>query len=117
MVYKIERIKPHYLELATVTITAGGTEKKLVKVSDDITIEDLVFIETAGADTKKITVTMRVEDEVVMHDRAPVYLFDITNQNRYKITFSVRANEEIEFGFENNDTVDANITIIAVITK
>jgi len=117
MAYKIERVKPHYLELGTVTVTAGGTSKQTVTLNDDMTIQDIFFIETAGVNTKKVTVSIQIEDEIITHDKAPLYLFDPENRYKQKITLVVRNGEKMTFGFENNDTTDASITIIAVITK
>ena len=117
MVYRIEKVKPHYLLLKEVSVVAGAEQKYDVTFSDTMRIADLYFVNSSTANTKKVTVSIQFEDEVITHEEIPLYLFDIDNEQREKIQVNVRNGEKMTIAFSNDDSNDLTGYLIAVIEK
>ena len=117
MTYKIQLVKNHYILIASEAVPSGGTEKVVYTFSDDLKVLDLVLIEEEGANTKKITTTIQLEDETITHDSVPVYLFSPENRFKQTIAFNVVNGNKLIIAFTNNDSVNATIDIVAIVTK
>ena len=117
MPYKIERFKPHWLLIATKTVTAGGTETIEHTFDDDLVINRLFIWASDGSSLYDVLLTIRIEDEYVTHDSVPAELFNTDQRDAYELKWSVGKGEKLYISITNNKTTNVTLYVLAEVTK
>lgn len=117
MPIKIENYKPHFLEIASKSISASGSADIEYTFSDELTIVRLFIWETSGADLYNVSMTLRIEDEYITHDSIPAEIFNTDRRDAWELNWRVKNGTKLYMTLTNNGSSTVNVKVFAEIVK
>lgn len=117
MPLKIEKYKPHFLEIATVTVNAGSTSDIEYTFSDDLIISRLFIWSIDGSSLFNVFITGRIEDEYFTHDSVPAQIFNTDRRDAYELNWKVTNGTKLYLSITNNTASALTLRVFAEVTK
>lgn len=119
MTMKIEKFKPHWLDISdgTVTIAAGNTESIEYTFSDDLRIKKIFIWATDGSDLYNVTMTLRIEDEFITHDSVPAQLFNQSPFHAIELDWLVKNGNKLYLNITNNTAASITLRVFLEVEK
>lgn len=117
MAIKIEKFRPHFLKLFEKTVASGDTENGEVTFSDSFRIKKIFLVETSGTSLNNVTISLRIDDETITHDKIPATMFTESNRYNPDLNWSVVNGNKLYYGITNNTASSITVIGYAIIDK